>query len=93
MLYAVLRRAARQPLVKRLARRAFVAMPGLERRVRALHGAANGRPVPGEPQAVASGIASSDLVRLLAAPLPPDVSAQARQSLLRVRHAAMGAKS
>lgn len=93
VLYAVLRRAARQPLVKRLARRAFVAMPGLERRVRALHGAANGRPVPGEPQAVASGIASSDLVRLLAAPLPPDVSAQARQSLLRVRHAAMGAKS
>ena len=93
LIFSALRRAARSSLLKRIARRIFSAVPGLERRVRALYGVANGRPVASAlvPTASAS-LTSQTLLQVLSEPLPEGISAQAKQSLLRLRHAAVGAK-
>lgn len=87
-----LRRAARSAFLRRVARRAFVALPGLERRVRALQHSADDHRVTVAPPFVAASAASQVLLQVLAEPLPEGISENARQSLLRLRHAAVGAK-
>jgi FkbM family methyltransferase len=94
VVFGVLRRASRSPRLRRTAGNVLASMPALDARLRAWHGAALGRPTvihPG-PQAIAA-VDSTALRQLLAEPLPADVSAQARQRLLRLRHAVVGAKA
>lgn len=91
--YGVLRRAARSPLLKRVARRLLASMPALDARVRASYQASMGRAPAVATPALFQGGDSSALLGMLSSPLPNGASAQAKQSLLRLRHAIAGAKS
>lgn len=91
--YGVLRRAARSPVLKRVARKVLAKSPTLDARIRASYGAATGRaPVAVRQQGFAADT-SAVLAQMLSEPLPEHISAQARQSLLRLRHAVAGARS
>lgn len=90
---AVMRRAARSTTLKRVARRLLVAMPSLDTRLRRLHGAMMRGPVVAPDASSSGSLESIALLSMLSEPLPEGISAQARQSLLRLRHAAVGAKA
>lgn len=91
IIFGLARRGARSPALRRIARRAFIAIPGLERRVRVLYGAATRPSVIVQPASVA--IPSPALTQVLSEPLPEGISAEAKRSLLRLRHASIGAKN
>lgn len=93
MVGAVMRRAARSTTLKRIARRLLVTMPSLDTRLRRLHGAMLRGPVIAPAASNAGNVESAALLVMLSEPLPEGISAQARQSLLRLRHAAVGAKA
>ncbi|HYQ23624.1 FkbM family methyltransferase [Stenotrophomonas sp.] len=94
VVFGVLRRASRSPRLRRTAGNVLASMPALDARVRAWHGAALGRPVAvmAAPQAFVA-VDSTALRQRLDEPLPADASAQAKQGLLRVRHAMAGART
>lgn len=89
--FGLARRGARSPFLRRVARRAFITVPGLERRVRAVYSAATRPAVALQPALAVTE--HSILLQVLSEPLPEGISAQAKQSLLRLRHAAVGVKS
>lgn len=91
VIFGLARRGARSPFLRRVARRAFIAVPGLEHRVRAVYNAATRPAVVLQPAPATSN--ASNLLQVLSEPLPEGISAQAKQSLLRLRHATMGAKN
>lgn len=94
VVFGVLRRASRSPRLRRTAGNVLASMPALDARVRAWHGAALGRPtaVVAAPQALAAADYTA-LRQRLGEPLPADASAQAKQGLLRLRHAMAGART
>lgn len=93
VVFGVLRRGSRSALLRRSAGRILASMPALDTRIRAWHGAAIGRPMVDIGRPAVTAVDSSALLQMLAEPLPEDVSAQARQTLLRLRYAIAGAKS